>query len=363
MKIKLLIFCAAIVYLSTYYPLFSQENKLNQKKGIFQDNPESHITFTDINKILPDETEVFFHKIQKVFLFDDKIFILDKRQNTIFVLDEKANFLYSIGRPGQGPSELENPSEFTISQSGEIFVVNHKAKQVEVFSINGDFHRRIKLNVPKEIFYSQPWQLLVGDNEFLFVSYFLSSHLIDMYDGKGNYLKNLAMRKDPVFIPGKNIGNSSQMAFLDDSSMLVFNHFTGVFTTISKAGKIKRKFSAYDETHQKRLRKVINEYKQNNKNVQYTSSSIYLYWSNFWLEKNGNIYVLLLLKNKEEPQQIFCFSHEGDFLYKTPIPEVIGPRIDQVHHCGFKYLFVTSSDEIFLANKANSSLGLDSTTR
>ncbi len=51
------------------------------------------------------------------------------------------------------------------------------------------------------------------------------------------------------------------------------------------------------------------------------------------------------------------------FLYKTPIPEVIGPRIDQVHHCGFKYLFVTSSDEIFLANKANSSLGLDSTTR
>jgi hypothetical protein len=363
MKIKLLIICVTVVSLSTYYPLFSQENKLNQKKGIFQDNPDGHIMFADVNKILPDETGVFFHKIQKALLFDNKIFVLDRRQNTIFVLDEKSNFLYSIGRPGQGPGELDNPSEFTISQSREIFVVNPKAKQVEVFSINGEFRRRIKLNVPKEIFYSQPWQLLVGDNDCLFVSYVLSSHLIDIYGGEGNYLKNLVMRKDPVFIPGKNIGNSSQMAFLDDSSMLVFNYFTGVFTTISEAGKIQRKFSAYDENHQKRLRKVINEYKQGNKNVPYTSSAIYLYWSNFWLEKDGNIYVLLLLKNKDEPQQIFCFSREGDFLYKTPIPEVIGPRIDKVHHCGFKYLFVTSSDEIFIANKANSSLDLDNSIR
>lgn len=350
--IKRAFFIGLTIYIiSGLYPLYSQEINLEQKNGIIQDKRELHIKFSNIIKIKLNEQKVFFHKIQKALLFNEKIFILDRRQSKIFVIDENGNPLYSIGRPGQGPSELEYPAEFTISESRNIYVVNQQAKRLENFSLDGNFIKRIKLDIPQEIFYSQPWQILVGPEGHLYVSYILSSHLIDLYDENGKFLRTLAKRDDPIYIPGKNIGNCSQIAFLDKNKILHFNRFTGVFTAMSREGNIENKFSAYDKNNQKYVKRIINELKTGDKKAPYTTSSIFLHWSNFWIDADECIYVLLLLKDKTEKQQIFCFSTKGKFLYKTSVPVSIENRINKTHFCDNKYLFVTTADEFFLAKR------------
>lgn len=350
--IKRILIVGSIVFaISGFYSNYSQDIKLDQKKGIIQDDQELHLNFSNINRIDLEEHGVFFHKVQKALMFINKIFVLDRQLSSIFVIDETGEFLYSIGRPGQGPGEFEYPAEFTISESGNIYVVNNRAKRLEVFSLGGDFFRRIELNVPEEIFYSQPWQILVGPKECLYVSYILSSHLVDIYNENGKFLGNILMRDDPINIPGKNIGNCSQIAFIDENKILHFNRFNGVFTILSIEENTEKKFSAYDENNQKYVKRVQNEFKTEDKKTPYISSSIFLNWSNFWIDANERIYVLLLLKDEKEKQQIFCFSKNGEFLYKIPIPTAIDNVINKAHFSDNKYLFVTTSDEFFLAKK------------
>ncbi|MBN2434537.1 MAG: 6-bladed beta-propeller [Spirochaetes bacterium] len=350
---RVLIIGSIVFGISGFNPSYSQDIKLDQKKGIIQDDQELHLRFSNINRIDLEEHGVFFHKVQKALMFINKIFVLDQQLSSIFVIDETGEFLYSIGRAGQGPGEIEYPAEFTISESGTIYVVNHRAKRLEVFSLGGDFIRRIELKIPEEIFYSQPWQILAGPQESLYVSYILSSHLIDVYNENGEFLRNVVMRNDPINIPGKNIGNCSQIAFIDENKILHFDRFTGVFTIISEEGKIENKFSAYDENNQKYVKRIQNEFKNADNKTPYTSSSIFLNWSNFWIDADERIYTLLLLKDEKKGQQIFCFSKNGEFLYKSPIPTAVDNIINKAYFCDNKYLFVTTSDEFFLAKKGD----------
>lgn len=339
------------IILSVFLPMSAFQNALEQKTGALQDKPELHIKFSEVSRIKLNEEEVFFHKIQKVLFFEDKIFILDRRQSKIFAVDKKGHFLYTIGRPGQGPGELEYPAEFTISESDEIYVVNSQAKHLEVFSMAGEFLRRIKLDIPKDIFYSQPWQVLVDADKKIYVTYILSSHLVDVYDEDGTFLENLVMREDPVQIPGKNLGNCSQIEFFEENKILVFNRFSGVFSILSTCGNIERKFRIFDENVQKSVKKIVNKFNDAEKKASYTGSSIFLHWSNFWIDADRRIYVLPLFKDKNDKQNIFCFSPEGRYLYKTHAPEFEKTRIQMIHFFGKDFIFITTTHEMYLAKR------------
>lgn len=339
------------IIISVFLPMSAFQNALEQKTGVLQDKPEFHLEFSDVNRIMLNEEEVFFHKIQKVLFFGDKIFILDRRQSKIFVVDRKGHFLYTIGRPGQGPGELEYPAEFTLSESGKIYVVNSQAKHLEVFSIVGEFLRRIKLDIPKDIFYSQPWQVLVDADEKIYVTYILSSHLVDVYDEDGTFIKNLVMRADPVQIPGKNLGNCSHIEFFEENKILVFNRFSGVFSIISKSGHIKRTFSAFDENVQKSVKKIMDKFNKAERKAPHTGSSTFLHWSNSWIDAGHRIYVMPLFMDNNGKQNIFCFSPEGRYLYKTPAPEFDESRIHMIHFFGKDYIFITTTNEMYLAKR------------
>jgi len=334
--------------------LLPQEIKINQKEGIFQDKKESHIAFHKFKKFQPNINKVVISRITKIVIHDDKVFILDGRQSRIFVFDKQANYLYSIGRPGQGPGDLEYPRDFTLSNGGNIYVVNSMAKRLEVFSLKGDFLKRIELELPKEIYYSTPSRILVDQNKNLYIAYNLSSHLIDIYNDQGKYQKSLLKREDEVFIPGGNLGNSSQILFLPkDNSILHFNYFTGVFTKISKTGRVEKVFSVFDAFQSKETSKIKNDMRKSRKKRKSNSLSIkgFQLWSNCCIDKNSNIYVFLLWKKKKEQQKMFVFSPEGYFLYCKTIPYFNKTRVNSLFCFQDLFFFTTPNEEIIFTNK------------
>lgn len=331
----------------------SQEIKIQQREGLVQNKKEKQIVFRQFEKFEPDLNKVTISRITKMIIFDDSVFILDGRQSKIFVFDRKANYLYSIGRPGQGPGDLEYPPDFFISEKEIIYVLNSMAKRIEVFSIKGDFIKRIELKLPKEIFFSQPRCILVDKNQDILIAYNLGPHLIDIYDDNGKYLKTLLKREDEIYIPGDNIGNCSQILFFPkDNAILHFNYFTGLFTKISKTGKVGRHFSVFDALQSKETSKIEEEISASRKaNKTGVSIKGFQLWSNCCLDKDYNIYVFLLLKKRTEKQKMFVFSSEGDFLYWENIPYFVNIRVDDLYYFQDSFVFKTSDEEIYFTKK------------
>lgn len=339
----------SLVFLALHATL--QEAKIQQKEGIIQNKNEQHIVFRQFQKFEPDLSKVTIGRITKLIIFENRVYILDGRQSRIFVFDRKANYLCSVGRPGQGPGDLEYPSDFFISNKGIIYVLNSMAKRIEVFSLAGDFAKRIELKLPKEIILSRPQGILVDRNENLFITYNLSPHLIDIYDKNGKFSKTLLKREDQIYVPGENIGNCSQIMFFpEDNAILHFSYLTGVFIKVSLKGKVESKFSVFDALQSKEVARIeegiSGRRKESGSGVQIREFQL---WSKFCLDKNNNIYVFLILKKKTENQKIFVFSSQGDFLYWENIPYFADTRIDDLYCFEDSFVFKTSDDDLFFS--------------
>jgi len=176
--------------------------------------------------------------------------------------------------------------------------------------------------------------------------------VLKMGNNKGEYQKTLLEREEEVFIPGINLGNSSQILFFpDDNYMLHFNYFTGVFKKISKTGKAERIFSVFDSFLRKEISNIKEDIKERRKKSKPNSVSTQSFqlWSDCCIDENSNIIVFLLLKKKEEHQKMFVFSSEGDFLYWKWFPYIEKSRIDNISYFNDLFIFKTSNDGVFLS--------------
>ena len=240
---KILFICFFSIFILSN--AFSTQNvKLNQKEGLYQGEKEKHIVFDQFDEFKINPEEIVFKDISKVILNDGLIYILDTKQSQIFVFDSSAALISTIGLPGQGPGDLEYPSDFFIDSGGTIYIVNSSAQRIEVFSPEGSFTKRIDLAVSRDIFYSHPSVLTLSQDNRIFIAYNISTHLIDEYQNTGSFVRTLIKRDNPVKIPGVNIGNSSSIYLSKKNKDIIhFNYFTGIFHILSQSGIIKAKFS------------------------------------------------------------------------------------------------------------------------
>jgi len=349
-KLLVLIFILCI-----YSTLNSQETKINQIRGILQEKERSHIQFIKFKKFDIDLNKVAFKSISKIAVHENRVYILDHQLSRIYVFDKRARYLHSIGRPGQGPGDLQYPKDFVISEDGKIYIVCSTVKRVEVFALDGNFLERIELKIPEDIYYSKPTNILVTSDKKFIIGYNLSPHLLDVYDSEGKFITNILKRKDPVFVPGVNLANSSQISFVDqENSILHFNNLTGVFTSVKLYGEIMQSFSAFNRLHQDEVKKLQETYKEKSRKlmVREGGANYFAMWSNFCVDKKGYIYVFLVWKKKEEKQKLFVFSPDGTFLYWTTIPYFKDiPRVDQIYFFSDEFIFVTYNWDIYFAKR------------
>lgn len=344
--------CIFIFILIMHLHLFPQHVKIEQTKGILQDQKERHVAFSEIKKFAPEQ-KISLKRLTKLLINKDRVFILDRTQSQIFVFDMQSSYLYSIGRPGQGPGDLEYPEDFFISDHDLVYILNSMAKRIEIFSLSGEFKKRVDLIIPKAIPFAYPQGLAVSQDESLLVTYKLGPNLLDIYYSGGGFKRTLLSRQDRILVPGANIGNCSQVLLLGTrDEVLYFDHFSGLFTKLDLQGSLKSTFSVFNRAHKDAMSILKKEIAKKNQEKSPTTAieTSYLY-SNACADEDGHIYTFFLLKKTDEVQKLYVFSSEGDFLYWTSIPFFKDKTIVDIYCFGKIFFFVTGDDEIFYSRK------------
>lgn len=105
----------------------------------FFENVEYTILETSQNSII--------HNIDRLYFFEDEIFILDKKQKTIFVFALDGRYIRKIGRIGRGPEEHMQIGDFSIDEENkEIIASMEIPKMVYRYDLSGNFINSFKVN-------------------------------------------------------------------------------------------------------------------------------------------------------------------------------------------------------------------------
>ncbi len=87
-------------------------------------------------------------RINKIRVFDNKIFVLDAMSTkSLFVFSETGDFMYKVGKVGNGPGEFLLPMDFTINKKNkEIIILDAERKRMNFYDIAGKFIKTQKLD-------------------------------------------------------------------------------------------------------------------------------------------------------------------------------------------------------------------------
>ncbi len=90
----------------------------------------------------------FFSVIAITVRNDGSILVLDNKDCVVKAFDANGRFLFSFGKKGQGPGDLNGPTGLTVMPSGEIIVADGLNRRLAVFSASGKF---VKTQSPPQI--------------------------------------------------------------------------------------------------------------------------------------------------------------------------------------------------------------------
>jgi hypothetical protein len=84
--------------------------------------------------------EGLFKKADKMIIHDGKVFIFDMLgQNQVMVFDNAGNFIYKVGKKGQGPGEYIGIRTFTIDENFIYVVDNYRSKMLKYSISDGTY--------------------------------------------------------------------------------------------------------------------------------------------------------------------------------------------------------------------------------
>jgi len=335
----------SLVILSTIF-INGQMVKLNQKKGIYQDDKLKQVQFGKIEIIKFDFDKVPLKKVKQIVLHDNKIFILDGERWELYVMDKRGKHLYTVGRPGQGPGDLEYPSYFFISTDNKIYVLNSIPRRIEVFSIDGSPIRSVRLDSPTA--WTFPDSFIVSQDKKFIIGSALN-HLVYINESNGGYKETILKRKKELDETGINTGVPSYLtSFKGD--ILHFDRFRGIFRHLNIFGNIKIKFSGYHESADKKMRQIEKELEKRKKKG-FSSTNMFIFWTNFCIDENNHIFVLPLSKSENDVREMFVFSPEGNLLYKKNL-SFLKNKFIHVLSCDSQcFIFITRNLDFIVANR------------
>ncbi|MBN2675270.1 MAG: 6-bladed beta-propeller [Alphaproteobacteria bacterium] len=101
-------------------------------------------SFIDEVTYIPLETNQnsLLSAVDKLYVYENEIYILDKKQGAIVVFSENGKFKRKINRIGKGPGEYINISDFSIDTSnGLLLISDTNTRKLHLYQTNGEFYK------------------------------------------------------------------------------------------------------------------------------------------------------------------------------------------------------------------------------
>lgn len=114
---------------------------------------KSNVEFSDYfykKNVIALETNEnsIFSKIDRISFYSNKIFILDRKLNSILVFREtNGSFLFKINNIGRGPDEYTGLMDFTIDEKNKhILLYTHRPYALYIHNLDGSFVKKVKID-------------------------------------------------------------------------------------------------------------------------------------------------------------------------------------------------------------------------
>jgi hypothetical protein len=151
-----------------------------------------------------DENYAFYKYITCALDSQENIYVLDFDQCRIQQYDREGKYVKTIGRKGQGPGEMENPSRIFIDPQDNIYV--KQARQFKVFRTDGGFVKSIALRSSISDFFITRQGIFFA--LFFQIDEKTRANAVAEYDAEGNLVKTLASYPDEGFMATRKAGES-----------------------------------------------------------------------------------------------------------------------------------------------------------
>lgn len=162
----------------------------------------------------------------------DNLYVLDYGDLKIKHFTADGTFVQALGEGrGQGPGEFSGPSDFTVSNNGDVWVVDTRNGRIVVFDNQGTLAQTINLD-------TQPYRVSLADNGNYFTMFALTSdRLFGKFDEQNNRQLTFGhFLEDQI---NKAILLDGWIATTQDRGFVYAGHYSGLISAYDADGNLR----------------------------------------------------------------------------------------------------------------------------
>jgi hypothetical protein len=248
----------------------------------------------------------------------ENIYVLDSKESQVKVFAREGKYLRTIGRPGQGPGELDNPR--SISISGDEIMVTEASRRLSFFSLAGSYLRTLSTK--------ETWALMAeadSKGDIIVVTATIDpkepfySYL--KFDGQLNLLFEIARSPAPNASKGYNPFMPISYLRVDKKDNFIYgypeDYTIQVFNPQGKLiRKITREYTPVEVTEKERKEMMADT----PPSIKFNFSKYHSAFRRFVPDDEGRIIVQSWEKGGEEDIFLYdIFDAEGRYIVQVPI--------------------------------------------
>jgi hypothetical protein len=275
------------------------------------------------NILLETTEESLIGKIDKIQIYENRIYILDKElAKSLFVFSDKGKFLFKIRHLGKGRGEFVTPDDFNIDDN-KIYINSRILRKILAFNINGGLIS--ELPVPTISFSFS----LIGPTSFFFYTCGMSdlNHMVIGSDTKGKVIENyLPYETTNKKYPGCFVSSQSNF-FKTKDGIDVSLPFSDIVYEITPKGLSPKYF--IDFTRYTLPEPFIEKNKKNPELASKVADSPYAYAIGNVCENNEWMYLKFFLKGvsyklfyHKPSKEFVCTANVFNDLY-LPLSDIL----------------------------------------
>jgi DNA-binding beta-propeller fold protein YncE len=277
-----------------------------------------------------DENQFFRMPMDIKIGQDGLVYILDSGDDRIKVFDRSGKYVRTIGRRGQGPSDLLSPRVLAFDSDNNIIVADNYNRRIQTFDPGGNYLYSFRLKGvkrPSYISVNSKNEILVHSHE----NTFITGSLITLYNSRGKKLREIGN----LYYKPKSLLETAGIFFAVDKEDNIFIAYYGVpfFWKYSNDGQALM-VSAFDMTGKK-----VQKHKDGYRVIGHMKANASCGIS---LDRHGYVYLITSGREVKEEDKFFIVSTK-----KYP------RKLDLENTDRFRLLVFNPEGKIIAAKKLN----------
>jgi len=330
-RIHLLIVFAVFLIISCGQPKSAWKGSIEEIDGItVVRNPKEPIYGEDVLTLEEDlvigeevgEVELVFLSV-RTFKIDDEenIYVLDSKAHKIKVFDKTGQLVKAFGKKGQGPGELDFPTNIELYSENQLIVFNMRGRKMSLFSKNGEFIKDLPMEKLGRI------SRIRVDSQGSFYGYSMlreeSSRKIkvDKFDSNLNLVSNIVTMENKIdYYSIEAVPTYLYFHIINDNFVWGYASKYVLHIVDPDGNEVRRIIRDYDpvEFTKKDKEKITKEFSSMPSSIKLKFPDVYPPFDWFYPSANGGIVVRTHEKTADDSNYFDFFDAEGRYIAKIP---------------------------------------------